>query len=235
MFGDILNEAYLILKIASIVGLLVLISYGISKKSAKKYIVTFIVSLSLTILFALIFLLDYYVFGTNIRPKIYLYFITTGLVYTTITLIFLIRNRRKLVFNKKTEPKKQMVYTVHNKNEYIYCFAKNNEWIYLLDNSYTGVKYHLKKKEFCDEAITKVLKSFGELDVLDLRRDGIVTVKGEREDDVYYCYLLELNEELTMKGFTKVSIYDISDLSIDRVDKYIILKCLTDSDFTDTI
>ena len=235
MFTDILNEAYLILRLSLIVGIMELIVFGITKNSPRRYLICFIASIIILFIYSGLFFLDYYLFGTNFRPKVYMYFIIISLIFVFLFLSVLIAKNKHNKYRVISEPKKKMIYTVHNKNEYIYCFAKGNEYIYLLDGTYTGIKYHLKKKEFCDDAIQKVLKSFGDLDYLDLRRNGIVTHKGEKEDDVYYCYMIELNSDIEMKGFKKISLLDISNLNIDRIDKFIILKCLTESDFTDTI
>ena len=235
MFSDIINEAYLILKIFAIIGFIELVIFGISKFFQKRFLVSFISSSIVFIIFGAFFLLDFYVFGTNILPKIYMYFIIISFLFVVLFFTLFLKKRRHETFTKNKVEKKKMVYTVHNKNEYIYCFAKENEYIYLLDGQMTGIKYHLRKNEFCDEAIKKVTKSFGDIDYFDLRRNGIITQKNEKEDDVYYCYMIEFNEPFDMKGFKKVSIYDINNLNLDRIDKYIILKCLTDNDFIDTI
>lgn len=234
MFQEILGEAYLILKLFAIVGFIELVLLGISRFTKRKQLFLLIASLVVLVLFTGLFFLDNYVFGTNFLPKVYMYLITISFLFVVLYFVLFIIKYRQNQF-KEPVIKKKMIYTVHNKKEYIYCFAKYNEYIYLLDGVQTGIKYHLKKNEFCDEAIKKVTAHFGELDYFDLRRNGILTVKGEKEDDIYYCYMIELNHELDMKGFNKISIYDVNNLNLERIDKYIILKCLTDNDFTDTI
>ena len=62
-------------------------------------------------------------------------------------------------------------------------------------------------------------------------RLGIVTCKGEKRDDVYYCYLINVDSFVASEKLEQINVYQMSDIECEKVDKFIILKLLMGNEF----
>ena len=71
----------------------------------------------------------------------------------------------------------------------------------------------MKKSEFTDEVIESILKKFNITPKYDVDRIGMLTVKEDKKDLVYYCYLIE-----TTSRYECVELK--SDIMILSLDQY---------------
>lgn len=150
-----------------------------------------------------------------------------GYLIFGITLIF-----KKNKFAKNI--KKKMIYTYHEKEEYIYVLFKNNDHIFLTENDNSIYKVKMKKSEFADDLLIKITQKYS-LDIISgTDRLGIITEKGEKKDNVYYCYILDINNQMIEK-FIKFDVSRISSLDVSRIDKLIIIKLLMGKEFDEII
>ena len=82
-----------------------------------------------------------------------------------------------------------------------------------LNNENKGYVYKMKKSEFTDEVIESILKKFNITLKYDVDRIGMLTVKEDKKDLVYYCYLIE-----TTSRYECVELK--SDIMILSLDQY---------------
>ena len=68
----------------------------------------------------------------------------------------------------------------------------------------------------------------------DYDRIGLVTVKGEKEDKIYYCYLIEIDKPLDDDSFERISLYELNNVSFVDFDKFIIISSLIGDYFEKT-
>lgn len=226
--------------ISNTIGLFVLVSFimfitrGIVREEdvRTKGLVYFIVSLSLLMIFAVLFIIDTFVIDYNGEYEInffpYTVLMVSSLIYVIYGLIMIKKGKR---FAKVI--KKNLVYTYHEKNEYVYIVYKHGSLIFLSKKNNTAIKYQLRYNEFVDETVSAINKKYlgDNENYTECERIGILTHKGQKKDDVYYCYLAEIDNPLTDSDYTWVTNYDISSLDIPSIDKFIILKCLLKTQF----
>ncbi len=155
--------------------------------------------------------------------------LVTSIVYLIYGCLILAKRNQ---FAKKV--KKKMVYTYKEKDEYVYILYRNDSIIYLLKDTNTGVQTKLKKNEYADDCINKINENLKVQVEWGLDRLGTVTVKGEKRDDVYYCYVIEISNVIEDDRFMWATNYDITTLDIPDFDKFIILKCLMGNEFNET-
>ena len=238
-FKEILEEAYLIFRVALVVSFLNIFAFSLSRKSSKRYLILTLSSLGILLLFGVIALFDNYIIpksiDNNYRLKLYIYFLAVAFIYFVVFLVLLLTHLSSFRFEKSIKKeKKKVIYTVHEKNEYLYYFFSYLNDIYVLDETLTGKKYRLRRDEFSDDALNKILDYYN-LDNAIANRHGILTVKGEKRDDVYYCYMIELTEDREFSDLIKISKYDFTSRDVNRIDKYIIIKCLSSANFDETL
>ena len=236
--SELLQEAYLIFRISLVIGFLNFLFYGATWKSEQKYLIRFIGSLVILLVITGIMIVDKFIISSPILLKVYLHYVGSAFVFFVVGLVLFLVHFRTIKYKHKTkykEPKKKMVYTYHEKREYLYYFFCYNDDLYLLDETLTGIKYHLKKSEFSDEVLRNQLDKMN-LDLFDApRRKGTVIVKGDKVDDAYYCYMIELNSPLDNYNYARISKTDFVSRDVNRIDKYIIIKCLASDHFDDTL
>ena len=238
--GTFFNELYLIFRLILIVTLPIFITFNVTRKSTFKFFALFIASIIITIIFVTMYFLDTFVIGTNIRFKVYLYLMIISGVYFIVFTILFILNIKKIKYRTRIKPKKQkMVYTYHEKREYLYYFFTLNDDLLLLDEVLTGIKLRLKPSEFSDEVMDKILNE-AKVDTFAMaHRKGSLTVKGDKIDDVYYCYMIELDRSIDNyrigDNLVKISKMDFLSKDINRTDKYIIIKSISSDHFDDTL
>lgn len=186
---------------------------------------------SFTLGYALLFLIAYIVDLNNKHSypnRYYLYFIITGLLFFAFFGVPSVFKKRNAF--KPLKENKKMIYTYMPKEEYLYIVFKENNNIYL-NNENKGYVYKMKKSEFTDEVIESILKKFNITPKYDVDRIGMLTVKEDKKDLVYYCYLIETTDKVSIDEFNSVNIYEFANLEILDLDKYIILNCLRNEKF----
>lgn len=223
-------DIYVIVAALFVLGIIIMIVNGaLWNKSLKtKGIVFSIVSLLYSVIFVVALIID--VNSGITYPKMYYgYFIGTGILYFLLFGVSnLVKKQNKFIGIKQD---KKMVYTYMPKEEHVYIVFKYEQSLYLNNETNCGIDYELKKSEFTDECISKILNKYQVKLVPDVDRLGMLTVKKEKKDIIYYCYLIEINEQLFNDEFKNVSLYDIVNLDIPEIDKYIIFNCLRGEEF----
>ena len=225
-----------IVQTSLIIALVMFILYGALKSKGKRIcsLVLMLVSLGLTLFFTVAFIFDNLLPSGNITEfygdLLYYVMIGNSVIYFVIFLILFIKNRG---FIAAKTIKKKMVYTYHSKEEYLYVIYRYADKVYLLKDTCAGIRYKLRKMEFADDAIRTVNKSVdlnldGEFD-----RTGMVTVKGDKADQVYYCYRIDLEQTLDNDMFIEVNLTELTNLSMMDFDRFVIYNCIMKNDFTE--
>lgn len=239
---EILSEAYLILRIALVIGILNFIFISIFRKSEKKYLILMITSFVILLIFATVYFLDTYIYSARILPKVYYYFIGAASIFFIVFTILFFVHLRTFKFRRSVkvkEVKKKMIYTYHEKKEILYYFYTFNDSLFLNRYTYKGESVKLKKSEFADEVMDRILKD-NKIDGISTPiRKGILTIKQEKDDVVYYCYMIELKATIDTfrigADLTSMSKLDYVNNVENSTDKYIIIKSLSSYDFDETI
>ena len=163
----------------------------------------------------------------NENPLLYIYFIASALIYLIYGIIRFIKAQ------KLSRPvHKKMVYTYHLKNEYVYVVFKHTSLIYLQKDSNVGIKIGLKKTEFADDIVTQLCQKLNiKINDDSINRLGTCTHKGEKYDDVYYCYMIEVDDPINDNKLIWFNSYDITSINIPDIDRFIILKLLMNKNF----
>lgn len=226
-----------IIQITLVISLVLFIIYNALKNKGKRTssLVLACVSLFFCLFFVVALVFDNLLPSGN-TMKYYdsiLYYVLIGisLVYFIIFLSIFISNRGYIA--AKTV-KKKMVYTYHQKEEYLYVILRYANYIYLLKDNYCGIRYKLKKMEFTDDAIKAVCKSCGVSLDSEPDRSGMVTIKGEKVDQIYYCYKIDLDGELNSDMFVQIDALQLTELTIPDFDRYVIYNMLMKYDFDET-
>lgn len=225
-----------IVQITLIISLVIFIIFGALRNKGKRIqsLVLMIVSLALTLFFASALILDNIISVGNIVSFydniLYYVFIGISFVYFIIFLFMFISNRN---FMAAKTVKKKMVYTYHTKEEYLYVFYRYANYVYLIKDTYAGIRYKLRKMEFTDDAIKNVNKSVDLSFDFEPDRTGMITVKGDKVDQVYYCYKIDLEDRLDNDMFKEVDVKNLTQLPMQDFDRFVIYTSLMKSDFNE--
>ena len=228
---NLLNNAYIsdmyILGAAfAVCGVLFLILNGIMHEKSRraKGIAFTIFSVVYSLIFVFAFIFDK---TANLKnpDRYYLYFISVGILFFLVFALPLLIKSKKTFYGVKGDNK--MVYTYKPKEEHVYIIFKYNNYLYLKKEVYTGIDIKLNQRQFTDDVLNYYIKKYDIDYISEFEKNGIITVKQDKKEQVYYCYLIEINEELFNGDFEKKYIYDLTETMIPDLDKYIILNCLT--------
>lgn len=220
-------------KICLVIALVIFIIYNALKNKGKRIqsLVLMIFTGVLVAFFTCALIIDNYIFDANTRfykDLVYYVLIGISLLFFVIFLVNFIKNRK---FLAAKNIKKKMVYTYHTKIEHLYVFYRYANYIYLVKDTYAGINYKLKKMEFTDDAIKSINKSADILDDIDADRSGMITVKGQTLDHVYYCYKIDLESRLDNDMFVEVEAKDLATLPMQDFDRFVIYTSLMKNDF----
>ena len=235
---EIIEYIYAIFKIVLIPSIFLFLAYNATRLMTKRnrYIVLSVVSFVLLAGFLISYICDVVLphgsVGSYFSPFIYLTLIITSSIYLVTSLVFLFINRKNndKIYRAKRVNKK-MVYTVRPKEDYLYVFYRFRDAIYLLKDTHSGIKYKLKKQEFSDDALKKVNESMNVYISDDIERNGMVTVPASDHDDVFYCYMIDVSEEIDNYYLESIKMNEIDQANLMDFDKYIILNCLIKTNF----
>lgn len=220
---------YIVLKEAVLVTVIMMIIRGAlrEKHIMTKALVCFLVSLGFLIVSGVSFAFDCVVNKTPILDNLNIVaFGATSIVYMIIEIIQLSKKNKYA-----GKVKKKMIYTYHEKDEYIYVVYKFQDNIFLTKNTNKGIIIKLKRQEFVDDAIASLNDKMKVKVIGNVERLGMVTQKGEKRDDVYYCYLINVENESINDKLDQVSIYKIGEIDCEKFDKFIIIKLLMGNEF----
>lgn len=218
-------DLYAILGAILVIGLIMTIVNGAFRNFSYKAkgIALTITSILFAIIFSIILFVDKKYDLSKIPLRFYIYFIGVSLLaFFSVALPTLIKGIKFGYGNRK----QKMIYTYHKKEEHVYLIYKYQSYIYLKKDSNTGIDYELKSNEFTDDVLSKLNNKYN----IELERDydrmGMITVKGEKIDKIYYCYLIEIKNPLNNEKLKSLNLYDIGNVEIEELDKFIILNTL---------
>lgn len=235
---ELIELIYAIFRLALIPTIFMFLAFNATRPLSKRnrYIVLTSVSFVLLLGFVLAYIVDCVLPHGSVEayfsPFIYyVLFITSG-IYFVLSIVFLILNikNNENIYRAKRVNKK-MVYTVRPKEEYLYVFYRYKDTIYLLKDTHSGIKYKLKKQEFSDDAIKKVNDSM-KVDITDeIERNGMVTVSMNTHDDVFYCFMVDIDKELENEYLESYKMNEIDEIGLMDFDKFVILNCFIKTNF----
>ncbi len=235
---EIIQLIYAIFKIALIPTVFLFLAFNATRLISKRnrYIVLSIVSFVLLTSFVISYICDVILPHGSIEsyfsPFVYMTIIITSGIYFVISLIFLfinLKNNDKVYRAKKIN--KKMVYTVRPKEDYLYVFYRYRDVIYLLKDTHSGIKYKLRRQEFSDDALKKVNESMNVYIGEDIERNGMVTVSAPNHDDVFYCYMIDVDEKIDNSYLEPISMNEIDKANLMDFDRFIILNCFIKTNF----
>ena len=227
-------DVYAIATAFAVNGLILFIINGAFRESSlkKKGIALLVASLILIVIYTSSFAFDYLNSALTYPIQYYFYFIGASILYL---LCFAIPPLFKgIKYGYGEIRKEKMVYTYHKKEEHIYLIYKYNMYVYLTKDCLCGIDYQMKSNEFTDDVLSKLNKKYSASSKFDIERNGMITVKGEKVDKIYYCYVIELDRELEDNSFELKNVYEIPNLLIPEFDKYLILNSLMGEYFEKT-
>lgn len=224
-------DIYIIFGAILCIGLFITIINGAFRDSSYKArgIALTITSILFAITFTIILFIDKKYDLSKIPLRYYIYFIVVSLIaFFSIALPVLFKG---IKFGYGSNRKQKMIYTYHKKEEHIYLLYKYSNYIYIRKDNNAGIDYELKSSEFTDDVLTKLNTKYNvEIDK-DYERIGMITIKGEKIDTIYYCYLIEIKTPLDNEKLRSLNLYDIASVDIGETDKFIILNTLMGENF----
>lgn len=218
------------LKIFVMVSFLMFIIKGIvrDRHVSKKGLVYFLVSLCLLIIGVVAFFVDRALgLQLNNDPLLYVYFVVSTIIYLIYGITLLCKGKK---LPKKI--KKEMIYTYHKKDEYVCILFKHNSLVYLTNETNIPIKLKIGKSDFADDIVNSLIEKMNvKLTFEGIERVGIVTHKGDKVDDVYYCYLVEVEDPINNNKLHWINSYEIPSLDLSDLDRFILLKTLMREEF----
>jgi len=217
-------------KMFVLVSFVMFITRGIMKEKHMrlKGIVYLVVSSVLCVagLIALVVDINYWLYNEDMF--LYIFFSASALIYVCYAISIIIKSKK---FGGPV--KNKVVFTLREKIEHIYILYKYEGSFYVLKNTNTGVSYKMKKTEFSDDVVSKLNNKYIGNNNLDVDKLGNVTTKTENIDNVYYCYVINVESPLNEEVFTELDNLNVNNMDISGLDKYIIIKCLIGASFDD--
>ena len=222
IYADIISKAVVVFFIY------IILNRALSNLSySKKYYILFFISLGISVLFYLAYLYDKNT-NTIYSPYRYFSYIGSSAIFALYSLIKTVGKTRKNQFKKYnhySNKKVERISRAHYK-EYLYLlFEYKGE--YLLKQTkqtYSGMNIRLKKGKFHDEEIKRLVERYN-------GRISDVTMYGEYVDsknkEVYYCYLITLDEEINLKKykwyqFSRIRFLEFADFDKEIVDRLLL-------------
>ena len=235
---EIVQLLFAIFKLALIPTLFMFLSFNATRSLSKRnrYIVLSVVSFVLLLAFVISFIADCILPQGNVDSYFstfiyYVLIITSGFYFVLSFVFFIINFKNNEKFYKAKPVKKKMIYTVRPKEDYLYVFYRFQDHIYLLKDKKSGITYKLKKTEFSDDAIKKINNEM-KVDVPDeVERNGMVTVDMGYCDNVFYCYMIDVSEEMKNDNFISIKMNEIDKVGLLDFDRFVILNCFVKTNF----
>ncbi|HKM29330.1 MAG TPA: hypothetical protein VJZ51_01055 [Bacilli bacterium] len=193
--------------------------------SKVRGLIHLIIGISLTLLFALAYFLDTYIFLVAYHPRIYLMFGGTALLYTIMIPITLFRKGSREGFSFK----RKISLGITDKKEYVYLVYKQGSQVFLKNKQ--GIVLKMKKTSFVDQMIGDINRKYN-LKVPEelIKKYGVLTIINKKKE-VYYCYLVDINVSLTNFGFSGYDKYVLVNMDLKRLDKQIIFRLMLEEEF----
>ncbi len=185
----------------------------------RRWLLNLIFGLFLTSLFVIAFFIDYQK-DALILYRNYLIYSSINFVYTIgITVYYLI-----IIFGNPFDRK--IVTSKVYYQEYIYLVYHYQKDYYLVKKKhfYQGVIIKLKKTDFQDDVIKKLIKQKNISTYGEPTKIGQLTVNENKQ--IYYCYIIDLQETLHAKKFEAINGYQIQYLNLKPLDKNIIYRII---------
>jgi len=217
----LIEKALEILYVSLVMGLVFFI-FNSAIRNARfriKGLINLIVGLTISLVFIVAFVIDYN--GDGILN----YF--NNLIYIVVTLIYSLGfsfyffryGKSNPFLNRKVETTSKYYF-----KEFIYLVYRYKTDLYLVKNknSYQGYIIKLKKTDFYDEIIREFNKKNQIVTNNDLKKLGTVTLKDKKQ--LYHCFIIDILEDLDIKGFEQINGYRVLDSSIDDFNKRIIYR-----------
>ena len=103
----------------------------------------------------------------------------------------------------------------------------------MLKDKNTGINYKLKKTEFVDDVVSKIVSKYTSNFEKDYDKLGTIIRKIDKIDNIYYCYVIDVNESLDDSLFTAVDGFRVNEMNISDLDKFVIIKSLIGLEFNE--
>ena len=195
-----------------------------------KHFTKSVINLGIGVILGGVIYLAYYLDTKNnmsLEPKYYLLFffgsIGWGLVCFVFYLIKAMTERG--TFHRghiKSEKKKEYLYVVFNRGLDVY----------LEKGKLKGIIIKIKEKDFHDEKILSLAKSYAVLTNSDnIKKIGEAIIIGD-VNTVYHCYNVKLIDEVKESShLDKIDKRNITSIDFDKLDKQIIFRTLLEENF----
>lgn len=157
----------------------------------------------------------------------YIHYMIASTIYLIYGIFLLLKATKLPSAPKRTK----MVYTYHQRTEYV-CICIMNSGKVLLTEKNEPIIVRIKKKEFADEVLEKYLQKNNFI-TTHSERIGKLTVKNKKIDDVYFCYLV--NVENCEENKNWVNAKEILSLEINKNYKYMLCKIFIKEEFDDVL
>ena len=158
----------------------------------------------------------------------YILFIASCLIYVIGAITVLVKSK-----NFAGPVKTKIVYTLKEKVENVYVLFRYEGSLYVLKDKNTGINYKLKKTEFVDDVVSKIVSKYTSNFEKDYDKLGTIIRKIDKIDNIYYCYVIDVNESLDDSLFTAVDGFRVNEMNISDLDKFIIIKSLIGLEFNE--
>ena len=220
----------LFLRMLVIVSFVMFVTRQIVKEKhiKTKGITYLIVSLSLTLVGVVSLIIDLNTYLIFEDMWYYILFIASCLIYVIGAIIVLVKSK-----NFAGPVKTKIVYTLKEKVENVYVLFRYEGSLYVLKDKNTGINYKLKKTEFVDDVVSKIVSKYTSNFEKDYDKLGTIIRKIDKIDNIYYCYVIDVNESLDDSLFIAVDGFRVNEMNISDLDKFIIIKSLIGLEFNE--
>lgn len=213
-----------------VLGLIFFIVNGIIKTSniRMRALVFLLFGISLFLIFLISLIIDYE--GGNLLKyysKHLLYIFSSLLIALFVSIpMFITANKNYIRLRNPIKSKVN-----YHEKEYLYIIYKYNDHIILEDKNgkYSGIISLMKNSYFHDESLKKYNNKLGINDYT-ANMLGTVNVKGKK-NNLYYCYLVNINNNISNSKFKEINQYQLLSLNIDDFNKQVLLRMMIGEKF----
>lgn len=184
-----------------------------------RWLLNFIFGLILTSLFVIAFFIDYQK-DALILYRNYLIYGSINFLYTiSISLYYFI-----IIVGNPFDRKMVTSKVYYQENIYLVYHYKNDYYLLKKKDFYQGVIIKLKKTDFQDDVIRKLIKQKNISIHSEPTKLGQLILNEKKQ--IYYCYIIDLEEVINAKGFEAINGYQVQNLNLNPFDKNIIYRII---------
>ncbi len=175
------------------------------------------------------------VLDDNLASQVDLDFFMVGIILTIFFVVYyvIVGFSRRYQFSSFKAPKEKQVPTIKNKQQHLYIvFRYNNSFILREIKEkdeyvhYAGLEIKFPNKEYFHDEFSKKVLSDMKINIGNMFQIGTATVH-EKKDQVYYCYIVDINELLpNMDGYKEIQITELIKYQMNDFDKSILYRII---------